>query len=125
MTVCTVTITMRQNEREMMSLEDDWTPSGFRRVDGVGSSNLNRAAVMSFDLNTIPGGEEGACAASTTIQLAWRQRAARIEARRRLATVYVKRPAPGGWVYYEHIVTGESQWERPMIAARLFPNSTW
>lgn len=117
----------------MMSLEDDWTLSGFRRADeddddddeGNNNLNLNREVVMSFDLNAIPGGEEGACAASTTIQLAWRQRAARIEARRRLATVYVKRPAPGGWVYYEHIVTGESQWERPIIAARLFPNSTW
>lgn len=110
----------------MMSLEDDWTLSGFRTADDdEGNSNLNGVVAMSFDLNAIPGGEEGAYAASTTIQLAWRQRAARIEARRRLATVYVKRPAPGGWVYYEHIVTGESQWERPTLATRLFPNSTW
>lgn len=115
-----------QEERESMSLEDDWTPSGFRTADDdEGSRNLNRAVVMSLDLNTIPGGEEGACAAATTIQLAWRQRAARIEARRRLATVYVKRPADGGRVYYEHTVTGETQWERPIIAAHLFPNSPW
>lgn len=109
-----------------MSLEDDWTPPEDKKNgQGEHDFDFSLALDVTFDINSIPGGEEAASAAATTIQLAWRQRAARVEARRRLAKVYVKRPAPGGGVYYEHTVSGESQWERPLCAARWFPNSSW
>lgn len=111
-----------------MALEDNWIPPA-ERVKGFGSNQdencLNCAMVVVTDYNSIPGGYEGAQAATETIQRAWRQRAARVEARRRLAKAYVKRPAPGGGVYYEDTVTGISQWERPWLASRLFPDSTW
>lgn len=108
-----------------MSLEDDWTPPEEREVAEDVNLHLSTAMVVAIDFNAIPGGQKGAFVAATTIQLAWRQRAARAAARRQLATVYVKRPAPGGGVYYEHTVTGVSQWERPLLAARLFPYSPW
>lgn len=114
-----------------MFLEDEGCSLSTICKNRRGGEEENRLALSTptilegFDLNVIPGGEEGACAASTTIGLAWRQRAARIKARRNFARVYVKRPAPGGGVYYEHTVTGETQWERPLITARLFPNSSW
>lgn len=107
-----------------MALEDDWVPPEIRKSDFL--KGLKTAMVCAFDLNSVPGGEEGARQAAMTIQLSWRQRCARVEARRRLAKVYVKRAgsAPGG-VYYEHTITGQSQWERPLIANRLFPYSSW
>lgn len=107
-----------------MAQEDDWVLPEVRMAQFL--NGLKTAMVCAFDLNSVPGGEEGARQAATTIQLSWRQRSARVEARRRLAQVYVKRAgsAPGE-VYYEHTVTGISQWERPLIAYRLFPNSNW
>ncbi len=107
-----------------MALEDDWVPPEIRMADFL--NGLKTAMVVTLDFNSIPGGEDGARQAATTIQLSWRQRSARVEARRRLAQVYVKRPGLGpGEVYYEHTITGVSQWERPLIAYRLFPNSNW
>ncbi|CAN0277278.1 unnamed protein product [Ectocarpus sp. 12 AP-2014] len=107
-----------------MSLEDDWVPPEVRLANF--RNGLSTAMACVIDFNSIPGGEEGAHRAATTIQLAWRQRSARVEARRRLAQVYVKRAgAAPGEVFYENTVTGESQWERPLIAYRLFPYSNW
>lgn len=108
-----------------MALEDDWIPPK-DRIPDVPDDPSTAMVVYEFDMDSIPGGEEGARDAATTIQLAWRQRLARVEARRRLAQVYVKRVGAGpGEVYYEHTVTGECQWERPLTAYRLFPNSSW
>lgn len=105
-----------------MSSEDDWIPPEDRELE---ERKLGTAVAIALDFNTIPGGEKGAATASTTIQCAWRQRMSRVKARKLLAKVYVKRAAPGGGVYYENTLTGDSQWERPLLAYRLFPNSTW
>lgn len=107
-----------------MAEEDDWVLPEVRMAAFL--NGLKTSMVCAFDLNSVPGGEEGAREAATTIQLSWRQRAARIEARGRLAQVYVKRAGAGpGEVYYEHTITGVSQWERPLLAYRLFPYSNW
>lgn len=107
-----------------MALEDDWIPPEDRIADSP--DDFSTAMVCAFDMDAIPGGEEGARQAATTIQQCWRQRSARVEARRRLAQVYVKRVGTGpGEFYYEHTITGECQWERPLTAFRLFPNSSW
>lgn len=105
-----------------MSLEDDWKPPEDREVEDEKPST---GLAITFDLNAIPGGAEGAATASTTIQCAWRQMLSRWTARKLLAKAYVKRAAPGGGMYYENTVTYVSQWERPVLAYRLFPNSTW
>lgn len=112
-----------------MASEDDWIPPELRPasdVDAISEWNKDQETVAVYiDFMAIPGGEEGAATAADTIQCAWRQHSARVEARRRLAMAYVKRPAPGGGVYYEDMLAGTSQWKRPLLATRLFPGSTW
>lgn len=114
-----------QEELELMYHEDDWIPPEDRSRQDDNALAMVTVMAVALDFNAIPGGEEGANHAATTIQLAWLQRAARVAARRRLAKVYLKRPLTGAGVYYENTVTGESQWERPLCATRFFPNSSW
>lgn len=105
-----------------MTEEDDWVAPEHRQPEEF---SIVTMSVITFDLDSVPAGRERALAAVTTIQCAWRQKSAWVDARRRLARAYVKHPIGSGRFYYENTITGESQWERPLVAARLFPYSLW
>lgn len=112
-----------------MSLEEDGTRRYLRvqqqHDERKREKELGCAVDVTIDSSSLLEGLEGAQMAAETIQCAWRQRTARLEARRRLAKAYVKRPTPSGSVYYEDIRTGVTTWERPHLVSRLFPDSVW
>lgn len=105
-----------------MTEEDDWIDPEHRQLEELRVATMT---VVAFDLDSMPAGRERALVAATTIQCAWRQRLAWVDARRRLARAYVKHPIGSRGFYYENTITGESQWERPLVASRLFPCSPW
>lgn len=124
-----LSISFLQSEQVSMALEDDWTPLSARARDAEitheEQDHSPVALAVAVICSDMPGGYARSASSAVTIQCAWRQRAARVEARRRLAKVFIKRPSSGGGVYYEDTVTGISTWDRPYLAGRLFPGSTW
>lgn len=111
-----------QEEIMLMTEEDDWIAPEHRQPEEL---SIVTMTVMTFDLDSMPVERERVLEAVTTIQCAWRQKLAWVDARRRLARAYVKHPIGSGGFYYENTITGETQWERPLVAARLFPCSPW